>query len=36
MMRKDLYDLQVEVKGISAIVAAIRLQFDEGNGKLQD
>ena len=36
MMRKDLYDLQVEVQGVSAIVAAIRLQFDEGNGKLQD
>ena len=36
MMKKDLNQLQAEIMGVSAIVAAIRLQFDEGNGRMQD
>lgn len=35
-MKKDIYNLQVEIQGISAIVGTIRLQFDEGNGRMQD
>lgn len=31
-MKKDIYNLQVEIQGISAIVAAIRGQFDSDNG----
>lgn len=32
-MKKDLNQLQVEISGVSAIVDAIRLQFDKDNGK---
>lgn len=32
MMKKDLNQLQAEIRGVSAIVNAIRLQFDKDNG----
>lgn len=35
-MKKDICNLQVEIQGIAAIVGTIRLQFDEGNGRMQD
>lgn len=36
-MKKYIYDLQVEMQGIAAIVNAIRSQFDEDTGmKMSD
>lgn len=35
-MKKDLYDLEVEVSAVSMIVSGLNNQFDEGSARLNN
>lgn len=34
--KNDIFDISVEVSAVSAIVAGLRIQFEDGNSRLSD